>query len=111
MTTNEIFQEGDFDEEFEDADNDTQARRIQLLGKLEYIFVDEYQDVSEKEYRLIKSIVGLNQSEDETRSVQINLCAIGDDDQNIFEFNGASTKYILQFEQEYKAKRLLLTAN
>jgi len=98
-------------EEFEDADEDTQARRIQLLGKLEYIFVDEYQDVSEKEYRLIKSIAGLNQSEDETRSVQINLCIIGDDDQNIFEFNGASTKYIIQFEQEYKAKRLLLTAN
>ncbi|MHC5771044.1 MAG: hypothetical protein ACYTXI_36815 [Nostoc sp.] len=35
-------------EEFEDADEDTQERRIQLLGKLEYIFVDEYQDVSDK---------------------------------------------------------------
>ncbi|RCJ24412.1 recombinase RecQ [Nostoc minutum NIES-26] len=98
-------------EEFEDADEDTQARRIQLLGKLEYIFVDEYQDVSEKEYRLIKSITGLNDAEDETKSVQINLCVIGDDDQNIFEFNGANTKYIRQFKEEYKARRLLLTAN
>ncbi|MDZ7965885.1 MAG: RecQ family ATP-dependent DNA helicase [Nostoc sp. DedSLP03] len=98
-------------EELEDADEDTQARRIQLLGKLEYIFVDEYQDVSEKEYRLIKSITGLNDSEDETKSVQINLCVIGDDDQNIFEFNGANPKYILQFKEEYKARRLLLTAN
>ncbi len=98
-------------EEFEDADEDTQARRIQLLGKLEYIFVDEYQDVTEKEYRLIKSISGLNQSEDKTQSVQINLCVIGDDDQNIFTFQGADTRYILQFQEEYKAKRLLLNEN
>ncbi|WP_243458649.1 ATP-dependent helicase, partial [Nostoc sp. UIC 10630] len=98
-------------EEFEDADEDTQARRIQLLGKLEYIFVDEYQDVTEKEYRLIKSISGLNQSEDKTQSVQINLCVIGDDDQNVFTFQGADTRYILQFQEEYKAKRLLLNEN
>ncbi|MBD2527096.1 RecQ family ATP-dependent DNA helicase [Nostoc sp. FACHB-133] len=98
-------------EEFEDADEDTQARRIQLLGKLEYIFVDEYQDVTEKEYRLIKSISGLNQSEDETQSVQINLCIIGDDDQNVFKFKGADTRYILQFQEEYKARRLLLNEN
>jgi len=98
-------------EEFEDGDEDTPARRIQLLGKLEYIFVDEYQDVSEHEYRLIQLIAGLNESEDESRSVQINLCVIGDDDQNIYGFRGTDTKYILQFEQEYKAKRLLLTEN
>ncbi|AVH64040.1 RecQ family ATP-dependent DNA helicase [Nostoc sp. 'Peltigera membranacea cyanobiont' N6] len=98
-------------EEFEDADEDTQARRIQLLGKLEYIFVDEYQDVTEKEYRLIKAISGLNQSEDKTQSVQINLWVIGDDDQNVFTFQGADTRYILQFQEEYKAKRLLLNEN
>ncbi|QLE45171.1 RecQ family ATP-dependent DNA helicase (plasmid) [Nostoc sp. C052] len=98
-------------EEFEDADEDTQARRIQLLGKLEYIFVDEYQDVTEKEYRLIKLIAGLSESEDETRPVQINLCVIGDDDQNIYEFRHTDPKYILQFEEEYKAKRLLLIEN
>ncbi|WP_414589077.1 RecQ family ATP-dependent DNA helicase [Scytonema sp. PCC 10023] len=98
-------------EEFEDADDDTQARRIQLLGKLEYIFVDEYQDVSENEYRLIKLIAGLNDSEDKSRSVQINLCVIGDDDQNVYGFRGTNAKYILQFEEEYKAKRLLLTEN
>ncbi|MHC5732004.1 MAG: UvrD-helicase domain-containing protein, partial [Nostoc sp.] len=84
---------------------------MQLLGKLEYIFVDEYQDVTEKEYRLIKSISGLNQSEDKTQSVQINLCVIGDDDQNVFTFQGADTRYILQFQEEYKAKQLLLNEN
>jgi ATP-dependent DNA helicase RecQ len=98
-------------EEFEDVDDDTQARRIQLLGKLEYIFVDEYQDVSEKEYRLIKLISGLNESEDKKKSVQINLCVIGDDDQNIYEFRGSNPQYIIQFQEEYKANRLLLIEN
>lgn len=92
-------------------DSDTQARRIQLLGNVEYIFVDEYQDVAKDEYRLIQLIAGLGDSEDLARSVQINLCVIGDDDQNIYEFNGTSPEYIIQFETEYKAKRLLLTEN
>ncbi|MDX2228831.1 MAG: AAA family ATPase [Leptolyngbyaceae cyanobacterium bins.349] len=90
---------------------ETQIRRVQLLGNLEYIFVDEYQDVAEDEYRLIQLIAGFGQSEDESRSVQINLCAIGDDDQNIYEFRNTSPRYIIQFETEYKAKRLLLTEN
>jgi ATP-dependent DNA helicase RecQ len=111
----------EFEEVSENPDEDIQARRIQLLGRLEYIFVDEYQDVSESEYRMIKLIAGLNESKEKTSdkkkqkkkipSVQINLCVIGDDDQNIYSFRGADTKYILQFEEEYKAKRLLLVEN
>jgi ATP-dependent DNA helicase RecQ len=98
-------------EESEEESDDTQQRRIQLLGKLEHIFVDEYQDVSEIEYHFIKLIAGLNDSEDTERSVQINLCVIGDDDQNIYEFRGTNARYIIQFTSEYKAKRLLLTEN
>lgn len=98
-------------EESSEESDDTQQRRIQLLGKLEHIFVDEYQDVSEPEYRLITLIAGLNDSDDTERSVQINLCVIGDDDQNIYEFRGTDTKYIIQFTEEYKAKRLLLNEN
>ncbi len=92
-------------------DEDTQARRIQLLGNLEYIFVDEYQDVAENEYRLIKAIAGLGESEDASRSVQINLCVIGDDDQNIYQFKGTTPEYIRQFQAEYKAEQLILTEN
>lgn len=93
------------------ADEDSQMRRVRLLGNTEYIFVDEYQDVAEQEYRLIQLIAGLGDSEDQARSVQINLCVIGDDDQNIYEFRGTNPKYILQFQAEYKAKRFLLTEN
>ncbi|MEB3336654.1 MAG: RecQ family ATP-dependent DNA helicase, partial [Leptolyngbyaceae bacterium] len=98
-------QEGDL------ADEDSQMRRVRLLGHTEYIFVDEYQDVAEQEYRLIQLIAGFGESEDQARSVQINLCVIGDDDQNIYEFRKTSPKYILQFQAEYQAKRFLLTEN
>ena len=103
-----LLEQGD---ETDAEDDDSQMRRLQVLGNLEYIFVDEYQDVAEDEYRLIKLVAGLGQSEDEARSVQINLCAIGDDDQNIYEFRNTSTRYILDFEIEYRAKRLLLVEN
>ena len=92
-------------------DLDTQTRLIQLLGNIEHVFVDEYQDVAKDEYRLIQLISGLGKSEDDSRSVQTNLCVIGDDDQNIYHFKGTSPEYILQFETEYRAKKLLLTEN
>jgi len=102
----ELMEKGD-----ELDEDDSQARRIQILGNLEYIFVDEYQDVGQQEYRLIKLLAGLGESEDENKKVQINLCVIGDDDQNIYEFKGSSPKYITQFEQEYQAEQFLLVEN
>jgi hypothetical protein len=39
------------------------------------------------------------------------MCLIGDDDQNIYAFRGASNKFLLQFEEEYAARRVLLTEN
>jgi ATP-dependent DNA helicase RecQ len=92
-------------------DEDSQARRIQLLGNVEYIFVDEYQDVAEDEYRMIQLLAGLGESEDKSRSVQIDLCVIGDDDQNIYRFRGTNPQYIIQFTKEYKATQFLLVEN
>lgn len=95
----------------EDEDDEIQVRRVRLLGNTEHIFVDEYQDVTEQEYRLIRLISGLGDSEDSNQTTQFNLCVIGDDDQNIYGFRGADAKFILQFEAEYKAKQFLLTEN
>lgn len=95
----------------EEDDDDIQLRRIRLLGNTEHIFVDEYQDVTEQEYRLIRLISGLDDADDQSQSVQINLCVIGDDDQNIYGFRGADAKFIRQFRAEYKAKQFLLTEN
>jgi ATP-dependent DNA helicase RecQ len=85
--------------------------RLQLLGDLEYLFVDEYQDVSEKEYRLIRLIAGLGQDETDKKATSINLCVIGDDDQNIYQFRGTSPQYIRDFQEEYQAKKFLLVEN
>lgn len=113
----------EYGDEFDDEDEDKnskediqirrKARRIKLLGNLEYIFVDEYQDVTEDEYRLIKLISGLGDSEsrEKSQSVQIKLCVIGDDDQNIREFNGASVQYIQNFRDEYQARQFILSEN
>ncbi|MBE9140520.1 RecQ family ATP-dependent DNA helicase [Nodosilinea sp. LEGE 07088] len=95
----------------EDDDDNIQLRRIRLLGNTEHIFVDEYQDVTEQEYRLIRLISGLDDTASQDQPVQINLCVIGDDDQNIYGFRGADAKFIRQFKTEYQAKQFLLTEN
>lgn len=64
-----------------------------------------------EEYRLIQRIVGLERSENQKQLVQIQLCEIGDDDQNLYAFRGTDTRYIHDFEVEYAAQRFLLTEN
>ncbi|BAZ08425.1 ATP-dependent DNA helicase RecQ [Calothrix sp. NIES-4071] len=91
-----------------DDDSSSQLSRTQLLGNLQHLFIDDYQDINENEYRLIKLISGLD---DSSKLLQTNICVVADDDQSIYKDRGADAKYILQFEEEYEAKRLLLTEN
>ncbi len=86
----------------------SQQLRTELLGNLEHILIDDYQDINENEYRLIKLISGLN---DKDGTLQTNICIVCDDDQSIYNDRGADARYIIQFEEEYEAKRLLLTEN
>jgi ATP-dependent DNA helicase RecQ len=99
------------DENEEKKTEDKQSRIIKLLGNSEYIFVDEYQDVAEHEYQMVRLIAGLQESEDKKRTVQTNICVIGDDDQNIYEFRGTSPNFIRSFQAEYQARQFLLTEN
>jgi ATP-dependent DNA helicase RecQ len=92
-------------------DEDRQFKTSKLLGNCEYIFVDEYQDVAKNEYRLVKLIAGLQKSQDASHSVQTNICVIGDDDQNIYEWRGTSTEYIRYFQAEYQAQEFFLSEN
>lgn len=92
-------------------DEDRQFKTSKLLGNCEHIFVDEYQDVAENEYRLVKLIAGLQELQDTSRSVQTNICVIGDDDQNIYKWRGTSTEYIRCFQAEYKAQEFFLSEN
>jgi len=70
--------------------------------------VDEYQDVGPEEYALISAVAGRSLDDPDLR---ISLFAVGDDDQNIYSFAGASIRHIRQFEEDYSAKPVFLTEN
>ena len=83
-------------------------QRDRLLAGFRWILVDEYQDIDGDQYELISALAGRTQ-EDEDR--KLTLFAVGDDDQNIYAFAGASVKYIRRFEKEYKARPAYLIDN
>ncbi|ABW66977.1 UvrD-helicase domain-containing protein [Desulfosudis oleivorans] len=67
-----------------------------------YIFVDEYQDVNHAQYRLIQALAPAGG----------NICVIGDPDQAIYGFRGASAAYFQTFETDYPgAARFFLEKN
>lgn len=67
------------------------------------LVIDEAQDMDGDEFSLINTL--MEQNED------MRVIAVGDDDQNIFEFRGASSKYLEQFIQTHKATRYELVEN
>lgn len=60
--------------------------------KFRYVLIDEYQDTNNLQYLLAKLLAGGYQ----------NICVVGDDDQSIYRFRGATIENILNFENEYK---------
>ena len=83
-------------------------QRERLLAGFRWILVDEYQDVDEEQYQLISALAGRTLTGGERK---LTLFAVGDDDQNIYSFAGASVKYLRRFEEDYKAKTVYLTQN
>ena len=67
-----------------------------------YVFIDEYQDTNEAQYKLSKMISAKYK----------NICVVGDEAQSIYSWRGANYKNILNFEKDYKdAKVILLEQN
>jgi ATP-dependent DNA helicase RecQ len=90
--------------------DEADEQRQRLLGRFNWILVDEYQDIGPDQYALIAALAGRSMpTGNEER--RLNLFAVGDDDQNIYAFDGASVKYIRQFEQDYAAKAVYLIEN
>lgn len=65
--------------------------------KFRYVLIDEYQDTNHLQYILAKTLAGYWK----------NICVVGDDDQSIYRFRGASVENILSFEREYSACRVI----
>lgn len=67
-----------------------------------YVLVDEYQDTNYAQYVLISLLAGYYQ----------NICVVGDDDQSIYKFRGATVSNILEFEKQFQdAKTIRLEQN
>ena len=88
--------------------HEAEALRDTLIKGYRWILVDEYQDIGPDEYALIAAVAGRTLDDPDLR---LSLFAVGDDDQNIYAFSGASIRYIRQFEQDYAAKPVFLTEN
>ena len=82
--------------------------RTRLLANFRWILVDEYQDIGPDEYALISALAGRTLSDEDDK---LSLFAVGDDDQNIYAFNGSSVEFIRRFEADYEARPAFLTAN
>lgn len=83
-------------------------QRERLLAGFRWILVDEYQDIGPEQYQLISALAGRSVHDEEGR---LSLFAVGDDDQNIYAFDGASVEFIRRFEIDYDAKPAYLTDN
>lgn len=66
-------------------------------GKFRYVMVDEYQDTNHAQYELVRLL----------SSGENNICVVGDDDQSIYRFRGATIENILNFEDEYGNARVI----
>ncbi|MGZ8239646.1 MAG: 3'-5' exonuclease, partial [Methylobacter sp.] len=84
------------------------VQRDRLLSGLRYLLVDEYQDINSEHYELISALAGRTVNNEEDK---LSIMAVGDDDQNIYAFGGASVRFIKQFSLDYQAKTYYLIEN
>lgn len=95
----------------EDA-NDVVARAAEMINQGEVepnkigktvLVIDEAQDMSEEEYALVRALMANNED--------MRVIAVGDDDQNIYEFRGSDSKYLYQLSQETSSRFIEMTDN
>ncbi|WP_282796233.1 DNA helicase PcrA [Streptomyces sp. CC224B] len=77
--------------------------------RFRHVMVDEYQDTNHAQYALVRELVGPAGGEGDDPA---ELCVVGDADQSIYAFRGATIRNILQFEEDYPdATTILLEQN
>ncbi|MCJ1679483.1 DNA helicase PcrA [Streptomyces sp. APSN-46.1] len=76
--------------------------------RFRHVLVDEYQDTNHAQYTLVRELVGTGYPD----LPPAELCVVGDADQSIYAFRGATIRNILQFEEDYpNATTILLEQN
>ena len=71
--------------------------RAYYQRRFRYVLVDEYQDTNHMQYLLVSLLAGGHR----------NICVVGDDDQSIYRFRGATIENILNFEKQYSGSRII----
>ncbi|MER7177251.1 DNA helicase PcrA [Streptomyces mesophilus] len=85
--------------------------------RFRHVMVDEYQDTNHAQYALVRELVGTGPREEDVPPAEhelppAELCVVGDADQSIYAFRGATIRNILDFEDDYpNATTILLEQN
>ena len=66
--------------------------------RLEYIMIDEFQDIDEPQYQLMEQLCGYHR----------NLFIVGDPDQTIYTWRGADVRYLMEFDQKFSGVRTIM---
>ncbi|SHI12426.1 DNA helicase-2 / ATP-dependent DNA helicase PcrA [Sporobacter termitidis DSM 10068] len=74
------------------------AIRLKWQQRLEYIMIDEFQDIDALQYRLMRVLCDYHK----------NLFIVGDPDQTIYTWRGASVRYLLEFDKEFSNVRTIM---
>ena len=72
--------------------------RLKWQSRLEYIMIDEFQDIDQPQYRLMKVLCAYHK----------NLFVVGDPDQTIYTWRGASVRYLLDFDKEFPGTKTIM---
>ncbi len=80
--------------------------KARYRSRFRHVLVDEYQDTNHAQYVLVKELVGYES--DGTGLPPAEICVVGDADQSIYAFRGATIRNILQFEADYQNARTIL---
>ncbi|MGB0989482.1 MAG: ATP-dependent helicase [Halarcobacter sp.] len=74
-----------------------EALAKETSSKYQYIMVDEYQDTNELQFEIVKGLT----------STHSNICVVGDDDQSIYGWRGATIKNILNFHEHFEGTKIV----
>ncbi|MBR0354944.1 MAG: UvrD-helicase domain-containing protein [Oscillospiraceae bacterium] len=75
--------------------------RLKWQQRLEYIMIDEFQDIDGLQYELMEVLCDYHK----------NLFIVGDPDQTVYTWRGANVKYLLDFDRQYPAKTIMMMQN